>query len=440
MNLLPNSRETEATVLGTMLVYNQAIPDVLALIGPEVFYYTPFQKVFRAIRLLYESNKPVDSIVLHDTLRENGEVPEDVATEMSMLSGDALTGGRGIDWHAKRLRELWGQREIVRRSETLLSVASDATEDYDEVLAYGERLTEGLELVAGEFTTIEQAVDGAMKNIEWSWEHKGQVRGLPIGTMPGLTEMLNGFQGSDYYILAARPSEGKTALGLEIARQASKHAPVLFVSREMPASALAERMMSRDAQVNSQLLRSGYMSDDARRKVHVSAGCVKSLPVSFDERSVTADDVRASVRKAVRTKGVKLVVVDYLQLIDPPRGIRAESRDERVTQTSRLMKRIAVEHNIAMLVLAQLNRALDARGDKRPQLSDLRESGSIEQDCDTAMFLYHPRKHGDKDTYGQPIQDNRMEIIVRKQRNGPTGTVDAYFDADTGTIGERSYR
>ena len=436
----PHSVEFEERLLGTMIAYSDSIPDISAIVGPEMFYGSDRRKLCKAIFRMHGTSKPVDTITIYEELMKDGEVQDGVATELSILSGDALPLGRGAEWYAHRVRQLWAQRQILLRADTLRSIAADASEEYEAVYDYAERLAEGLELAAGEFTTMEQAAEGALRNIEWSVGHPGQTRGLPVESLPTLTDMLNGFQGGEYYILAARPSEGKTALGLEIARQAGKHAPVLFVSKEMSATALTERMLSRQSGVNGQVMRTGQMSQDAYRRVVDAGPYLKSLPVVFDEQSVTADDVRAAVRKAVRTLGVKLVVVDYLQLLDPPRGIRAESRDERVTMTSRMMKRVAVEQNVAMLVLAQLNRALDSRGDKRPQLSDLRESGSIEQDCDTAMFLYHPHKHGDKDDAGYPIQDNRMEILVRKQRNGPTGMVIAYFNPDTGKIGEWSNR
>ena len=425
--LLPSNPDLEKAVLGALMVFPDTIPDVTEALPPEAFYVPANRNLFQAIVSLHSRGKPVDRYSVVETLRQMGKIEEVGGIVGVICLEDEVATAANVQYQAKLLRDYWVRRVIISRTEQIRDRAFGDDADADDLL--NDLQTAGTDLLKseGNLTSITEAAHEAVDRIGWASEHPGEIAGFPTG-IKKLDQMLNGIERANYYIIGARPSEGKTALGLEIARSSCTKTPVLVVSREMPAHSLVARMIARDTGVNSQALRLGNISGDAWGEVARATTGIQGREIHFDETSRTADDVRAAVRRAKQKYDVGLVVVDYLQLLGNIRGEKYGSRDEGVTARSRLMKQIALEQNVAIVVLAQLNRQVEGRPDRRPQLHDLRESGAIEQDADTVLMLYHPNKENP--------QDNSLEIWVRKQRNGPVGKVLAYFDAETGAIGE----
>ena len=443
--LTPQEVGVEKAVLGAMLVDNRAIAPVADILGDEsAFYNSAHRKIYAAILELHRKNEPADQVTITNVLEAAGQAEEvGGAPVVAGIAGEVYTAANA-EFHARIVLEAAIRRRLIDSCTQTIEEAYRKTEDVHEIIDRAEQraLAVGRGVHTAEPVSWSDAVSAAADRIEWAADHPGEVPGLSTG-IPHLDQILGGLEGSTLYVLAARPSEGKTAVGLAIARNvALRGIPVQFVSREMPARALGLRGVSQAARVNMQAARLGRLSERGWDHLVAAIPGEGRLPIRCDDTSVTATEVRASARRAVR-KGAKLVVVDYLQIVDPPPG-RYGNREQEVAAISRTMKAMAKELDVPVLVLAQISRAVESRENRRPQLQDLRESGSIENDADVVMFLYRPGFQKLKEAKTQEErtaarEDKRMEIIVRKQRQGEVGTVDTYFDPDTQTVGEMAH-
>ena len=444
MNRVPHYPELEKAIIGQLLFDpERCLPGVRALLTPECFYNAVYQKTYKAILALDDARKPVDQVSLMDELRARGDLESVGQHNITGPLGEIATVVNA-EYHAKLVLGAAVKRKLQNRAAQLVERAGDETEDVNDLLSTADRISDGLDLAQGEFVVWSDATNAVAEDIQWAADHPGEMRGLSTG-LPRLDELIGGLEGGYYYLIGARPSEGKTAVALSfamaVAKRASWDAPVLFFSREMPAKALATRGIAQTADVNLQLLRSGGLPKSTQKNVISAIETSAGYPILCDEHSASACEIRAAAQMGKRKHNIGLVIVDYLQRVEPPRGQRFGSRDEAMTQISRTMKNIAMELNVPVLVPAQLNREVEKRADKRPQLGDLRESGSIEQDADVAMFLYRPglqayRTAKTRDKRAEAENDKRLEIIVRKQRNGPIGTVLARFDPRTQVVSE----
>jgi replicative DNA helicase len=423
--LPPQSLEAEQGVIGSVLRDNQVLSDVLQIIRPENFYFDAHQKIFIAIKDLYNDGKPVDLVILHEKLKQLKQLEDVGGVNYLAELWDAAPTAANAEYYARIVREKALVRNLIHTNTELLRDAYDGVMAADELLGAAERkiLEIAEQGVVGETKTLGDALNEAFNRID---ARAGQgdlsLSGIPTGFLD-LDNILAGIQNSELVIIAARPSVGKTAFALNVVRHVvvEERVPVFFVSLEQSRIELAERLLCCQARVDSHRLRKGTLATDEIDKLMVAGSELRGTPQSpvrlfiDDTPSQTMLRIGASARRLKLRHGIRMVVIDYLQLIEPEN--RKDPRQEQVAQISRRLKFLARELQIPVIALAQVNRASEDRQDHKPRLADLRESGSIEQDADTCLMLHRPGKFD-----GQQ-EDNILEVIVAKQRNGPTGDV-----------------
>ena len=424
----PQAVEVEAAVLGAMLLDQEGISAVLEIIDDTAFYRDAHRKIYNAIVALYERNEPTDLLTLTTELNKRQQLA-DVGGAF-YLAGlvDNVSTAANIEYHAKIVFEKSMSRKLINASTQIAQRAYEATENAEDLLDEAEQMIFALserKLSRG-FTHLNPILHDTFENIERLHAHSSSVTGVATG-FTKLDEMTAGFQPGDLIIIAARPSMGKTALCLNIARNASIDGKigVGIFSLEMASHQLAQRMLCSEARVDSHLMRTGRLPGDAWSNLSIAVGSLAQAPIFIDETpAISVTEVRSRARRLISEHdNLGLLIIDYLQLMRGPR--EAENRQQEISTISRNLKALAKELNIPIVALSQLSRAVESRGDgqKRPQLSDLRESGAIEQDADVVLFIYRPSRYGQVEEH----EKNRAEIIIGKQRNGPTGTVELVF-------------
>ncbi|MFL5340229.1 MAG: replicative DNA helicase [Gemmataceae bacterium] len=419
--LPPQSRDAERSVLGSMLRDNNVIADVVQIVRAESFYFDAHQKIFQAIHAIYEQGKPIDLVILAEHLQSQGQL-EDVGKGAYLAElWDAAPTAANAEYYARIVRDKGVTRHLIHASTEILRDAYDQAQPADELLASAERqILEIAEFGAtGDTSDLQTALDEAYLRLDDRRKHThSRVSGVPTG-YTDLDELTAGLQNNELVILAARPSVGKTAFSLNVVRHiiVEEHIPVFFVSLEQSRIELAERLLCCQARVDSHRLRQGRLSAEDMQKILDAGETLRQAKLFIDDTpSQNMIRIAANARRLQRRQDIRLVVIDYLQLIEPEN--RRDPRQEQVAQTSRRLKFLARELKIPVMALAQVNRQSEDRQDHRPRLSDLRESGSIEQDADTVLMLHRPGRFGEG---GQ--EDNLIEVIVAKQRNGPTDVV-----------------
>ncbi len=419
--LPPQSIEAERSVLGSMLRDNSVINDVVQYVNTESFYYDAHQKIFDSIKQIYNDGHPVDLLILAERLRQVKHL-EDVGREEYLAElWDAAPTAANAEYYAKIVRDKSITRGLIHASTEILRDAYDQGQPAEEMLGSAERKI--LEIaekgVTSHTTTLHDALNDAYTRIDQRMGRKdpNAISGVASGFVD-LDALTAGFQQNELIILAARPSVGKTAFSLNIVRHAvvQERIPVLFVSLEQSRVEIAERLLSAQARVDSFKLRKGHLSAEDIGKLHAAGDVLRNAKLFIDDTPAQGMlRIAASARRLKIREGLRMVVIDYLQLIEPEN--RRDPRQEQVAQISRRLKFLARELQIPVMALAQVNRASEDRQDHRPRLADLRESGSIEQDADTCMMLHRPGR------FDGGLEDNIIEVIVAKQRNGPTGDV-----------------
>ncbi|MCF6096286.1 replicative DNA helicase [Thermovorax subterraneus] len=417
----PHSVEAEQSVLGSMLLSKEAIYVALERLKSEDFYLEAHRTIFDIIAELHESREPVDLITVTETLR-NRKMLESVGgvTYLTTLT-EVVPTPANIAQYCKIVEEKALLRRLLEATSKILSMAYEPREDVEELLDEAERRIFAIvqKRRVDNFHHIKDVLLATFERIEQLYNSKGGITGVPTG-FPDLDAMTSGLQPSDLILVAARPSMGKTAFALNIAQNAAiRHRiPVAIFSLEMSKEQLVQRMLCAESNVDSHKLRTGRLEEDDWPRLARAMGPLSEAPIYIDDTpGITCLEIRAKARRLKAEKGLGLVVIDYLQLI-AGRG-QSENRQQEISEISRSLKALARELNVPVLALSQLSRAPDVRSDHRPVLSDLRESGSQEQDSDLVAFLY-------REDYYNPNTDrkNIAEVIIAKQRNGPTGKVE----------------
>lgn len=421
--VMPHSAEAEQSVIGAMLLDKDAILTVSEIIGKEDFYQSLYGTLFEAMVELYSAGKPVDLITLQQRLKEK-EVPPEVSSLMYVRDLlDMVPTSANAKYYAEIVREKAMMRKLIRLNEEIANTCYSGSEPLDAIMETTEKKV--FELVqnknGGEYVPIKTVVLNALDKIVAASKTQGQVTGIPTGFID-LDYKTAGLQPSDLVLIAARPSMGKTAFVLNIAQNVafkSKKAAAIF-SLEMSKEQLVNRLFSLESQVDAQLLRTGNLKDDDWEKLIEGAGTIgKSRLIIDDTPGISISEMRSKCRKYKLEQGLDIIIIDYLQLMSGSVGGRSESRQQEISEISRSLKALARELSVPVVALSQLSRAVEQRPDKRPMLSDLRESGAIEQDADVVMFIYRDDYYN-KDTE----KKNVAEIIIAKQRNGPIGTTE----------------
>ena len=420
--VMPHSIEAERSVVGAMLMDRDAIMTSAEIISGNDFYQSAYGVIFDAMVELFNEGKPVDLVTLQDRLKEKA-VPEEIASlEFAKdLVMTALTSAN-VKYHAQIVADKSVLRRLIRLNEEIANTCYAGNEPLEEILEKTEKSV--FELLekrnTGEFVPIKQVVLNALERIEKASKSKGVVTGIPTGFID-LDYKLSGLQPSDLVLIAARPSMGKTAFVLNIAQYIAfkKEKSVAIFSLEMSKEQLVNRLFSLEAQVDAQKIRTGDMKDSDWEKLIEGAGIIgKSRLIIDDTPGISISELRSKCRKYKLEQGMDVIIIDYLQLMTGSVGRSQESRQQEISEISRSLKGLARELNVPVVALSQLSRAVEGRPDKRPMLSDLRESGAIEQDADVVMFIYRDEYYNKDSEFKK-----QAEIIIAKQRNGPVGTV-----------------
>ena len=425
----PQAVDVEMAVLGAMLLDKGAIAKAIEILDDSSFYKPAHQRIFAGMVALFEKSEPVDLITLVEELRRRGELDkvggEYYLTELTTR----VTTAANVEYHAHIVLEKALMRQLISSSSEVVGRAYSETEDALDLLDEAEQKIFQIseQRMKKSFISMNTAVHQTMEMLESIHGKHSGVTGVPSGYTE-LDNYTGGFQNSDLIIVAGRPSQGKTALVLSIARNASifHEVPVAFFSLEMSNQQLVLRLICAEARVDAQSVRTGRLPEDEWRKLSTSIGKLYKAKIFIDDTpALTALEIRAKARRLKVEHNVGLIIVDYLQLMQGPKN--AQSREQEISSISRSLKALAKELNIPVVALSQLNRAVEMRGDKRPVLADLRESGAIEQDADVVLFVHRPEMFGiNVDENNEPTE-GMAEIIIGKQRNGPTGSARLAF-------------
>jgi replicative DNA helicase len=428
--LPPQNIEAEQSVLGAIILDNEALSRAVESLSPEDFYKETHRRLYGAMLSLYEKNEPVDIVTLTDYLRRSNEI--DAVGGVSYLSflANGVPTSANIKYHAKIVREKALLRALIRTATQIATDVYEENRDADEMVDHAERLIFDIadRRTKTSFASMREVIKDTFKMIEHLYDRKEAITGTPSG-FKDLDEMTSGFQPGDLIIVGARPGMGKTAFALNIAQHVAieMKEPIAIFSLEMSKEQLAMRMLCAESLVDSSHVRKGFISKQDWPKLTNAAGRLAAAPVFIDDSSaITVLEIRAKSRRLkMEHGGLSLIVVDYLQLMRS-RGT-FERREQEISEISRSLKALAKELKVPVIALSQLNRAVESRGEKKPNVADLRESGAIEQDADLIIFLYRDEVYNKNN----PSNKGKAEVIIAKQRNGPTGTVNLTFLGDS---------
>ncbi len=428
----PNQLEAEQAVLSAVILDNDALVTVMEMLDPEDFYLGSHQELFKCMQEMFEAGKPVDLVTLADHLQASGKL-ETIGgfTAISDLSGRVSTAAN-ISYWANIVKNKSLLRKFITETTSLITEAYQEPEEVEEFLdrASGKVMEVSSDQTTQTVRPINEVVSESFKIIEDLDDRQGEITGVPTG-FEELDKMTSGFQKSDLIILAARPSMGKTALGLNFMTHAALSADkkVIFFSLEMAANQLVMRMLCSEAMLASNRIRQGNIPQSYWGKLTTAADKLSRSKIFIeDSAGLSILELKAKTRRIhAEQDGLDMVVVDYLQLLRGSGSKRnKDSREQEIAEISRSLKGMAKELKIPVLALSQLNRGPESREGGEPRLSDLRESGSIEQDADIVMMIHRPGKYA-KTEDGEPAEDNITKLKIEKQRNGPTGVIDLVF-------------
>lgn len=430
LRIPPHNVEAEQALLGSMFLSSEAVEVGVAAVDSTDFYRPSHQKIFDAIQYLSNRSVPIDQVSVADRL-ESINVLDQVGGKAYLLD---ITGVVPTAANAARYAEIVQRtsmlRELIGAATRIVALGYDAPDDLQQVVEQAERTLFEVtnKRVSNNFQGMEELLGVSFRQLEELFERQEHISGVPTG-FEDLDKLLAGMHRGDLIILAARPSVGKTALALNIAVNAAKAgSPVAMFSLEMSADQLIQRVLCSEARINSQDVRTGRIKDADWSSIHRAMGQLANLEFYVDDTpSISILEVRAKARRQLRDKPNGLIIVDYLQLMQPQHR-RSENRQTEIAEISRGLKILAKELGVPVLALSQLSRAVEQRAGKRPQLSDLRESGAIEQDADVVMFIDRNTDPRGDDEDGERPQKGMAEVIVAKHRNGPTGLVPLVFN------------
>jgi replicative DNA helicase len=423
--LPPQNIDAEQSVLGAILIDNSALMSTLELLSYEDFYREAHRKIFIGMTDLFDRSEPIDIVTLTDHLRKKNDL--DAIGGPQYLTSLAMTipTAANVRYHSKIVREKAMLRGLLRSVTDIARSVYDGEFDAEELIDYAEKTVFDLsdKRIKVSFSSLKDVIKDSFQMIEQLYDKKEMVTGVPTG-FAQIDELTTGLQKSDLIIIGGRPSMGKTAFSLNIAQHVGVHMkePVAIFSLEMSKEQLAFRMLCSEAMVDSNSIRKGFIKKEDWHRLTNAAGNLAAAPIFIDDSAgMTVLEMRAKARRLKAEHGLSLVVVDYLQLMRG-RG-NAERREQEISEISRSLKALAKELRVPVIALSQLNRGVESRTEKKPTLADLRESGAIEQDADVIIFLYRD------EVYNKKREDNKgkAEIIIAKQRNGPTGEIPLTF-------------
>lgn len=421
--VLPHSIEAEQSVIGSMIMDREAIVVASEIITADDFYNKQYSVLFETMIELNDEGKPVDLVTLQNRLKEKDVPPEVSSLEFVRDLITAVPTSANIKHYATIVAEKATLRKLIRLNEEIANTCYMGKENLEVILEDTEKKI--FQLVqkrnTGDYVPIRQVVMNALDKIEQSSRNKGAVTGIPTGFLD-LDYRTAGMQPSDLVLIAARPSMGKTAFVLNIAEHVAfkENKTVAIFSLEMSKEQLVNRLLSLESRVDSQHIRTGNLSDQEWDKLIESANVIgKSNLIIDDTPGISIAELRSKCRKYKLEHNLSMIIIDYLQLMSGSGGRSSDSRQQEISDISRSLKAVARELSVPVLALSQLSRAVEQRPDHRPMLSDLRESGAIEQDADVVMFIYRD------DYYNHDTEKKDIaEIIIAKQRNGPIGTIE----------------
>jgi replicative DNA helicase len=425
--LPPQNVEAEQSVLGGVLIENYSINRVMEVLEPDDFYRESHRKIFKALLDLSEKDEPADLITLTNELKNNGHLDSVGGASYIASLIDSVPTAANIDYYVKIVKEKSILRKLIQTSTDIITQSYEDRGDVESFLDEAERAIFEISenRVRPSFYPIKDVIKDSFKILERLYEKKELVTGVPSG-FKELDRLTAGFQPSDLIIVAGRPSMGKTAFCLNLSQYAAiqKKTPIAIFSLEMSKEQLGIRMLCSEAHVEGTKLRSGFLNESDWPRLTIAAGNLSEAPIYIDDTAaLTILELRAKARRLKTEQGgLGMVIIDYLQLMKG--RTRSESRQQEISEISRSLKALAKELSIPVIAVSQLSRKTEERTGNRPQLSDLRESGAIEQDADLILFIY-------RDEIYNRAEDNpnkgKAEIIIGKQRNGPTGKIDLAF-------------
>ncbi len=420
----PQSLEAEMAVLGSMLMDEEAISVACETLSSEYFYRGAHQKVFECIRSLYNHNKAVDLITLSDELKSSNLLEEVGGVSYLTALVNAVPTAANINHYVSIVKEKGILRTLINNATRIISLCYESEGNIDEVVDNAEKFIFEVtnKKTEGTYLQMKDIVKDSIETIDRLYQNKAHVTGVPTGYVD-LDIKTSGLQPSDLIIIAGRPSMGKSALALGIAEYAGviEKVPLAIFSLEMSKEQLVQRMLCSHARVDAHKVRTGYLSPSDWPRLTAAAGKLSESPIFIDDTpGISVMELRAKARRLKSQHDIKMIVLDYMQLM---RGaIGSESRQQEISEISRSLKALARELNVPVIGISQLSRAVETRNDHRPQLSDLRESGAIEQDADLVLLLL-------REEYYNPTPENQglAEVIIAKQRNGPVGSLNLTF-------------
>jgi len=425
----PQNTDAEASLLGAILIDSDAIVKIADQLSPDDFYDDKHKIIFENVKVLYDKHSPIDVLTLTNQLKAHNVL--DTVGGSSYLS--ELTNYVPTAAHVEQYAEIVSQkalrRRLIQNSQNIVNLGYDETKNLQELIEQSEKeLFETSHRYVGQnVVSLEEILSESFDRLDELHKDKGKIRGVPTG-FRDLDKILAGLQRSDLFILAARPSMGKTALALNLAHNVATKSgePVLLFSLEMSKEQLVDRLLAMESGVDAWALRTGNLTDSDFEKIGQAMGTLGEAPIFIDDSpGITVSDLRTKSRREAHKRPIGLIIIDYLQLMSGGGRYNEGNRVQEISEISRGIKGIARELNVPVIALSQLSRSVESRSPQIPQLADLRESGSIEQDADVVAFMY-------REDYYKPDTERRniTDILIKKHRNGPVGTVELYFDKE----------
>ncbi len=443
MRVPPQALEVEKSVLGAMMLDKEAVGISIENIDETIFYRDSHRNIFQAMVSLYDKNEPIDVITLSEELKKRNELEQVGGTYYLTELAASVPSAANIEYHLNIIRDKSILRQLIVVCSSIIKSAYDESDNAEKILDIAEGEVLGISQTTRQksYEWVKPLITAAIQEMERLHKTSQEVIiGVPSG-YHDLDNILAGFQRSDLIVLAGRPSMGKTAFALNLARNAAvdHHIPVGFFSLEMSNQQLVQRLLCAESEIDSQRLRTGRLKEAEWPKLSRRIGRLVEAPIYVDDTpAMDILKLRARARRMAVEKKVGMILVDYMQLMEAPRGM--DSRQQEISYISRSLKTLAKELKIPVVALSQLSRAVEMREWKRPALADLRESGAIEQDADVVMFVYRPELYGipNFDDHDKTPTENMVEIIVGKHRNGPTGSIKLVFMKNYGKFADRA--
>jgi len=424
----PQNTESEVALLGSIMLRPEAFPEIMDILPPEAFYVQKHRTIYLAMLELYKRQEPIDLLTLSSRLKESGDLDRVGGASFLTEIVNSVPSSSNAEFYAEIIQKKHIMRRLIEAAEHIGNLGYDEEAELLSILDRAEKKIYEVtsKNLSGKYVQMKDVINTAMDRLDRLHNSKDELRGVPSG-FKDLDFKLSGFQNSDLIILAARPSMGKTSLALDIARNATirHNIPTMIFSLEMSTQQLVDRMLAAESRVDAWKLRTGKLSLDSEfDKIRSSLDPLSKAPIFIDDQAANNIlKMRSVVRRLKHEKNLGLVIVDYLQLMAPVQTKGGDNMVQQITEISHSLKQLAKEFDIPVIALSQLSRAVESRGG-RPRLSDLRDSGSIEQDADVVIFI-----HRDQNDDGAGKKQT-AEILIEKHRNGPTGKIELFFDQD----------